>query len=408
MSIKQLLIIKKIILVFVTALAIVSVIQGCRNAANYSQDFQWDAAKVMSLGMNPYDESLNPSSELTGLGFEEYYKQMEANQFPSLLFLLYPYVILPPLLARYAWLVSNLIFTVLILFFLRKTFLQKMEAIDYGIVAGLMLAGMPWRNQMGVGQHTLFALCFFLAAVYVSERFKNSKLGFVGAGFLLSVSFFKYTLTAPLALYYIYKRRYKELVVSVIPHIILTGVAALYLKDSYLNMIIKPLKVASVLTSEGSMDIGSVLGGGYFTMIITLAVMAVLLVVTYLLGMKKNTGDAGDLGMGVKNPNFSQTDVMVISMLTMWSMIITYHRIYDYFVLIIPFGMFLNKKIEEMNRTEIFGLAIYSALVFAVFFVLRIISNNGESNLFVAVFYYAITIWITGLCLKKLRNRNNE
>ena len=68
-------------------LAAVSIVQGCRNAEVYSQDFQWDAAKALVLRVNPYTESLNPTGALDAYGFEEYFKQMEANQFPSLLFL---------------------------------------------------------------------------------------------------------------------------------------------------------------------------------------------------------------------------------------------------------------------------------------------------------------------------------
>ena len=113
--------IRMILIGIMAALALVSLIQGIRNAAEFSQDFQWDAAKVFTLRINPYDESMNPSGVLDSYGFEDYYLQMEANQFPSLLMLLLPFGFLSPLAARYVWIVCNILFTVGILYLLKKT-----------------------------------------------------------------------------------------------------------------------------------------------------------------------------------------------------------------------------------------------------------------------------------------------
>lgn len=378
---------KKILILILAALALISVLQGCRNAAQYSQDFQWDAAKVMTLKMNPYDESLEPSDRLLALGYDEYYKQMEANQFPSLLILLMPYTVLPPLTARYAWIVSNLIFTGLIIYLLRRTFMKNMAGDSFVITALLMLAGTPWRNQMGVGQHTLFAFAFFLLAVWLLEKTeqceaegnsKNAAVCSVLSGLALCVSYFKYTLTAPLALYFLYKRRYKELAVSVIPHVILTAVSALWLSDSFLNMIIKPLRVAGALSGEGSMDIGAMLGGGSFTMLLTVILMAVLLVLV----MFMREGE----------------DLLVISVLLLWSLVITYHRSYDYWVMVLPFAWIKSKRM----------LTMYGILVLTVFFGLRLFHESDASLAVTALFYYIVTLVITGIAVKGIVKNEKE
>lgn len=378
---------KKILILILAALALISVLQGCRNAAQYSQDFQWDAAKVMTLKMNPYDESLEPSDRLLALGYDEYYKQMEANQFPSLLILLMPYTVLPPLTARYAWIVSNLIFTGLIIYLLRRTFMKNMAGDSFVITALLMLAGTPWRNQMGVGQHTLFAFAFFLLAVWLLEKTeqceaegnsKNAAVCSVLSGLALCVSYFKYTLTAPLALYFLYKRRYKELAVSVIPHVILTAVSALWLSDSFLNMIIKPLRVAGALSGEGSMDIGAMLGGGSFTMLLTVILMAVLLVLV----MFMREGE----------------DLLVISVLLLWSLVITYHRSYDYWVMVLPFAWIKSKRM----------LTVYGILVLTVFFGLRLFHESDASLAVTALFYYIVTLVITGIAVKGIVKNEKE
>ncbi len=347
-------------------LAAVSIVQGCRNAEAYSQDFQWDAAKALVLRVNPYTESLNPTGALDAYGFEEYFKQMEANQFPSLLFLLFPYTLLTPLAARYAWLISNLVFTGAMVWLLRKTFFKEMQAQVFYLLVLLMIAGTPWRNQIGVGQHTIFSFLFFLLAVYFTQREKT-----VLASLSLAVCYFKYTLTVPLALYFVYKRKWKELVISVSIHILLTIGAAFWLKESFLAMIIEPLKVSSALSGEGSMDIGALMGGGPYAFVLAGLVMAGLLFLSFV--MPKDQ------------------EPLLVSILLLWSLIVTYHRSYDYFVMILPFcyfnGLANDRKWEN---------AVYTILVFAVFFVLRLFSESPASLAGVGIFYYLVTFALTG------------
>ncbi len=362
-------------ILMLAALGVVSILQGCKNACTYSQDFQWDAAKVLTLRMNPYDESLDPSPKLKALGYEDYYLQMEANQFPSLLFLLFPYTLLPPLAARYAWLVSNLIFTVIVLVLLRKLFFKDTDIQDFALVCLFMIVGTPWRNHIGVGQHTVFAFMFFLISLLLCQRSEGRKgIAFLAA-MALSVSYFKYTLTAPLALYYVYKKRYSLLALSVVPHVLLTAFAAFWLNDSFVNMIKKPLQVSSWLSGEGSMDIGSVLtkltGNDIFSSILLTGIfMAVLFAFCVLYPGKAGIPDG-------------EKDAAVVSLLLLSSLIITYHRSYDYFVMVMPFAIFLGKKTGKRM------LWAYIVLTVAIFWGLRIFNESEPATIAAAFLYYA-------------------
>jgi len=363
--------IKFILILILAALGMVSILQGCKNACMYSQDFQWDAAKVLTLGMDPYDESLNPSPQLKALGYEEYYLQMEANQFPSLLLLLFPYTLLPPLAARYAWLISNLIFTVAVALLMRKLFFKDTDIQDFTLVILMMIAGTPWRNHIGVGQHTIFAFMFFLLSLYLYEKAYGKKGLLFLAAMALSVSYFKYTLTAPLALYYIYKKRYGVFALSILPHILLTGFAALYLRDSFINMIKKPLEVASWLSGEGSLDLGSILtkitGSEIFrSPILTLVFMLLLLAFVLLYNGKD--------------------DISLLSVLTLAALIITYHRSYDFFVMVLPFAGFLRKG---SGKKLLYAYIILTAIIF---WCLRIFHESDLSLILAAAYYYLFFI----------------
>ncbi len=368
-----------LIIVLLSALAAVSYVQGIRNAAEFSQDFQWDAAKVFTMRINPYRESMNPSGCLDSFGYDEYYLQMEANQFPSLLMLLIPYTFLPPLVARYAWIVSNMLFTGGIVFLLRKTFLKSIDRDLFIILSLLMIAGTPYRNQIGVGQHTLFAFFFFLLAVFLSE--KRGLLPEVFTVLSLFVCYFKYTLTVPLCLYFVYKKKYKEIIISAGIHVALTFVAAWWLNSDFLSMIIEPLKVSSALAAEGGLDFGVLLGGSKLSYVLALVVMLILLFIAIKLP-----------------PGY---DEAYISVLVLWSLIITYHRTYDFWVIIVVAAFFV-----AIYRNYL--VYFYSVVLMGVFFVLRVFSESVPSKLAVGTIYYAFTIVLTAVLVKDMIRTKEE
>lgn len=365
-------------------MAAISLVQGVRNAAMYSQDFQWDAAKALTMKVNPYVESMEPTGILEPYGYEEYFNQMEANQFPSLLWLLFPFTLLPPIEARYIWLIVNLLLTGGIGILLKKTYFKETDNRIYMLLFLLMLAGTPWRNQIGVGQHTIFSFFFFLLAVWLAEKRAEKKniVFFLGVVVSLSICFFKYTLTAPLVLYFIYKRWYQPLWTAIAIHGILTVFSAFWLGENIANMIIQPLKVSSALVSEGGIDLGAALGGSSLSFVIGGIVF--ILLFGMMIGIRQEENES------------------VISMLVLWALIITYHRTYDFFVLILPASMFFNGG-EENSQYPLWLLSYYFILLITVFFVLRIFHERDGVLLITGVGYYIFTIYIMGINFRKMK-----
>lgn len=398
-------------------MAVVSIYEGIGNGIVWSQDFQYDAASALINGYDPYDISADFDEaalpDIANLkGFYEYYdglgtpQKMEANQFPSLLYILAGYALMPYNAARVLWTVTNILCTAVIIWLLKKTFMSKVDDRLYPVFILLMLAGTPWRNQMGVGQHTLFAVAFFLLAVYVSERSgrgsaeESGEYGIIGqgagnedavagkardaagiariiiSGLLLSVSYLKYTVTAPLAIYFIYKRKWKEFVISLIPHLILTGMAAFILHESFMDMLIKPLKVASALAAEGGIDIGVLTGGHPAGLAVTGLSMLFLFAAALMLP--------------------EGNDELFISVAVLLSLVMTYHRTYDFFIMIIVFGYFATGR---MKVAEI----IYLITVLAFFFVIRIFHENAISLTVSGALYYACVISFIVVTVDKIK-----
>ena len=310
-----------IVIVLLIILAAISVLQGVRNAVATTRgsfDFQYDSSMLLRLRINPYDESLHPTGVSEKFGLYEYYDKIEANQFPSLLSILIPLTYLSPHAANVTWVAINLLSTAVIIFLSKKLFFTEINNKIILILSCCMLAGLGWRNNIGNGQHTIFAFAFFLIALWLSERKKA-----ILSGIALALSFFKYTLTVPLALYFLYKKRYKELVVAIGIHLAATPICAWWLNDSVVNMVKKPLEVSKMLSSSGYIDFGSVFHlNSNVSMLLAVLVCGLMLILS-LLSTEKN-------------------EDLLFSILSFVSLIVIYHRTYDFFILIVPVGIFVE------------------------------------------------------------------
>lgn len=377
-------------------MAAISIAKGVSNAYRFSQDFQWDAAKALSLGINPYTVSLTGDAVPDDAAFQDYYayyesidapQKMEANQFPSLLMLLLPYAFLAPGAARIAWIVTNLLCSAGIIWLLRRTFFARTDGYLFAVLSLLMLAGTPYRNQLGVGQHTLFSFFFFLLAVFLAQK----KNGSIPAALCLAVSYFKYTLTAPLALYFVYKRKWKELILSVAVHVIATVGAAFWLHESVIDMILQPLKVSSALIAEGGMDLGALLNGSGAAFLLAALIMAGLFVIA--LRADENS------------------DGMLISVLLLWSLIILYHRIYDFFPLILVAASFCDGNATPDQKGNRAMVCFYALLVLFMFFIMRLLGEERYVWTMAACLYYTFTIILTVLLIIQhtgIKHHGNE
>ncbi len=391
-------VIRTAVLIVLSLLAAVSIYQGVRNALSFSQDFQWDAAKALAMRLDPYELSLHPKEAAKIPGLDAFYRfftdrgltqEMEANQFPSLLMLLIPMTFLPPVAAKAVWCVCNLLFTAGIIYLLKRTFFEDADRYTFSVLMLIMLAGTPYRNQIGVGQHTLFAFFFFMLAVWIEKRDTAGKAkNTILISACLAVSYFKYTLTAPLALYFVWKRRYKELIWSVAVHIVLTGAAALWLGKSFIYMIKAPLEVASALVSEGGIDLG-VLLGGKIAYAVAFVIMAALTVMAFYLPKEHGR--------------------LLFALLVLWSLVLTYHRTYDFFVLSAVACMFFEMLTEGRSTDrDRFFIYAYAVLVLMIYFVLRLFGESTPSKICAGVMYYAFTVAVTARSVKLIKEKKDH
>ena len=110
------------ILTIYAARSIMQGVWGVVGTIDGSYDFQYDSALLLRKGINPFDETLNPTGVAERLGLVEYYGKPEANQFPSLLALLVPLTYLSPYVANIVWVFINMALTVVIILLCKELF----------------------------------------------------------------------------------------------------------------------------------------------------------------------------------------------------------------------------------------------------------------------------------------------
>ena len=220
-------------------LALVSVVQGFRNGLE-CVDFHWGSAALFLRGENPYRWFLD------GRLYDGVV--VGATQAPSTIAFILPFGFMPHALANTLWDVSNLIFTAAFLFFVYRLFFRPARATRaFWAFVILFLCGVPWRVGMGCGQHVMFSLAFFAAALWAMER----RLHWAVVGALLSAALFKYTVTAPLALVFVIRRQWKAVGFAAAVHLALTAALGWWTHTSPLVLVAESVRVGAALNPAG-------------------------------------------------------------------------------------------------------------------------------------------------------------
>ncbi len=358
-----------------------------------SCDFQWSSARLLLERIDIYSIVINGKVENFS-NYAAYFAGIAPNQFPSTLCFLFPWAIFEPITAKYIWFFSNLIFTILIGIFLRKTFFSKCSLYETIVWCLLMVCSPPWLNQIGNGQHTIFAFCFFMAALYFSER-ENSNIWSVVAGICLGASWFKYTVTAPLTLYFIYKKRWKTIGIAITSQILLTLVMAWWLNTTVWKCLLYPIQVSMSLSSSGFLDLKTFVDGPLYY-VLAMGLLFLSCAISWA-------------GKDISFDN-STLDLSFFSLLLLVSYEIVYHRYYDLFLFVIVF-FWLVQLLKEQQRVSKFLNTIGIIMCYIILFGDTLINNFGivysstpQYRIFCAFASCALLLYAFYICLRELRS----
>jgi glycosyl transferase family 87 len=239
--------IRGIILLLLGVAAFISVVQGFRNAVQYSQDFQWSPTTIFVAGENPYEHYLSGNHD----------NRIILSQEPVYAHALY--VLLSPIAklrwrqAKIVWAAFNISAAVFIAMLVGRRF--GLSGYSLWWVLFVFLAGTPFRNGVGNGQQSTFTLLAFCALLYPKTIVNSFWVGF---------GYIKYSFAPPLAIYLTLKRGITHTLISLLPVVLGYLIFIVHVGGNPITVLLQPLKVSAIasVTDAGTADLASVLSSG--------------------------------------------------------------------------------------------------------------------------------------------------
>jgi hypothetical protein len=347
-------------LTLLAVLAAGSVRQGFLNALAQSQDFEWSASRVLLMHQNPYVAYLD---YLAGRSSEKVFLMSQFPSYPAYsLVLLWPFAAMPWPVAQMAWAVSNIVLAVGIVFFITALYFKdgRTPAVFLLLLFSL-LASTPYRVTLGNGQHGLFSLFFFLAAIYAADKNRP-----YAASLLLAVAWFKYSVTFPLSLLFLRRDRFGIAIAAAAIDLALMGLAAAWTNSSIVDMFEQLFVVQGKSVANGYLDVFDILGflGGLrwpaAFLLASLVVAASLWIV-----VRKRLED----------------ELLLLSLLSFAACIATIHLIYDFVMYVLPLAYAVRSLAGHARRPLSGSLAIsFVAAVVPIWYVQRIVEALHQSH----------------------------
>ena len=352
-----------------------------------SQDFQWGPSKILLEHGNPYAEYFKYEDGER----ENPFILVQYPNYPSSGYVfLWPYASMDWENAKRAWWFSNIIFTILIVVGLQLLFPIK-KKYSLLLIIFLFIGSSPWRSVLANGQHGLFSLVLFIWSVYFVQK------RWLLAGILLAMSWFKYTLTFPLSLYFLYKKEYKIVLLAICVHVFLTLFVSYWIDESIADFFLGPLRVAMIVTPSGDIDIFGVITHFSLPKILGMIMLFIIIASTVMIAKQKQI-------------KVQEHSILLMSYLSMVALTIFYHLNYDFVILIFPLWfVFYYENISKLLKVLILSLiAIQWYITAIVGLVFRKIAYEGEllnESIFIVKLLIAYGLFYA--LYKQIKNKEN-
>jgi len=225
--------------------AAVSFYGALRNVfrGGHFQDFQWSGAHLAFRHIDPYHQALihDPNHYIL--------LTQAPNYLHELYLLLLPFGALSFHAAEPYWTLMNCLFTAISVLMLRQIYnLDRSRTI---LIALLLLISTPFRIALGAGTEALLELLLFCLVFHC--------VSLVGSGIATGLSYFKYSFSPVLFLYFFFTKRYKLLAISLLPPLLGLLLMWLLVHGNLFTLAIEPFLVSRISVAPGLGDLMTVL-----------------------------------------------------------------------------------------------------------------------------------------------------
>lgn len=335
----------------------------------------WLAGHFLRLGREPYSEYVSgaalPSAQM-GLA------NVPANTAP-LVWLLAGFAFLPWPLAKFAWLAVNMLLAALTPWLVWR--LLPEGGARLGWRGKLLLALVFWgifgtRNIAGNGQTSLLVFALMLTAAGLAGR------SWLLAGLLLGVAVSKYSLALPVVLLFAFQRRWRELAAAAGVQVAALLALAAFTHTNVWEIVTAYWQIFNLHTGLEGIHLGSLIpenswAGAAGAAALTAAVAGWLVVG----GQRPQTANrrppteerpatddrrppasVGSQSAAVGGRPSALVRLHLLTILTLWTLLVAYHRAYDTFTAILfvalaGWGLMAGAwSLSERGRLALWGL----------------------------------------------------
>ena len=301
---------------FLLALCAVVAAHWLRDAFSVAQvdsrDNNWGADCALLHGLDPYKLYLHCGH----CAKPPFHPAVAPMYSASALVMLWPLAALAWPVAKAVWATLNILLGAGLVATLCRLFLPDGDWRMFAWALIALFASTPFLNNLGNGQHAVFALAFFPAAIWAEQR-GHTRL----ASVLLAASWFKYSLTFPLSLFFVVRGRFAVLLGAATIHALLTLLAAAWTGTDPFSLLLEPLRVIQGVGSVGHLELFGLATRLGLTSKLPPLIADLALTIAVLAAIWRGRAD---------------DDLQLLSLLALFAYAVTYHYPYDLVILVIP------------------------------------------------------------------------
>jgi hypothetical protein len=309
-----------------------------------------------------------------------------ANTAPMVL-LLTPFSYVSWSLAKVLWMVCNLVFMIAIPFMVFRV-LPKGDPLGLFEKAILWLSFISFfgtRNIAGNGQTSL--LVFALMLVTLITMNKNGLLAGIALGLALS----KYSLSLPIFIFLLLKKKFRIAFIGAGVQIF--GIFILYLitQASPYQILEGYIQILRIHTGLPGIHLATLFPDQTLLPLLATLLMTVMVAVFILKGRVKIGAHAEH---GMTSPDIQLEDLITVTILVLWTLLVAYHRAYDTFlaILFIALTIYILATSLKWQLTKIERTFLTISLF--IYIVIMCLPARGISMLGVPVDNDFVATWL--------------
>lgn len=265
--------------------------------------------------------------------------------------------------ARFIWMVINICLALMIPWIAIKLLPDSnlLDLVDKLLIAFIFYNLYGLRISIAVGQQTLLILFFLLEAMLFSK--KNWLL----AGIFLGLGLSKYSIALPVFLIILFMRQYKIIMISFAIQLLGILVLSFTQGGSPILTLFAYIKFALFYSSQFGIHIAARLPNNQLLSIIINMILVIFSVSVLILWFYRYKISWNKIGL------FSETSLMILSILTLLTLLITYHRVHDipiliYYLITVYSILLLPDKMLPNPCLRIAAILFYPATIAILIF----------------------------------------